>query len=154
VGALGEQITRAYPDGDLILLAPQKGSFMFVADLVRSVRRPVQLDFLITSPNGYGGSVFGIEMLYDPELTLRGKHVLVIEDVVDTGMNVSRVMEAIGVRAPRSLEVCALLHKRVATGMKWPVRFVGFDAPREFLMGYGLDHAEHFRHLPYIVSLE
>jgi hypoxanthine phosphoribosyltransferase len=75
-------------------------------------------------------------------------------DIVDSGFTASRLMTMLGARSPRSLEVCALLHKRVATGLKWPARFVGFDAPSEFLVGYGLEHAEHFRHLPYIVSLE
>ncbi len=73
---------------------------------------------------------------------------------MDTGRTLSRLMELLRTRAPRSLSVCALLHKRIATGTEVPVRFVGFDGPNEFLVGYGLDHAEHFRHLPYIVSLE
>jgi hypoxanthine phosphoribosyltransferase len=152
---LGEQITSAYPDGDLLVLAPLKGSMMFATDLVRAINRPLRLDFLLSPPGGFGPTPSGsTELLYDPETSLRGKHVLLLVDVVDTGFTASRLMNMLGGRSPRSLDVCALLHKRVATGLKWPARFVGFDAPGEFLVGYGLENAEHFRHLPYIVSLE
>ena len=152
---LGEQITNAYPDGELLVLASLKGSMMFASDLVRAINRPLRFDFLVQTPHGFGPTLNGsTELLYDPETTLRGKHVLVLVDVVDTGYTASRLLTMLGGRSPRSLDVCALLHKRVATGLVWPARFVGFDAPGEFLVGYGLENAEHFRHLPYIVSLE
>jgi hypoxanthine phosphoribosyltransferase len=155
IRVLGEQIASAYPDGELLVVASIKGSMMFAADLVRAIRRPLRLDFLVSPPGGFGPSPSGsTALLYDPETTLRGKHVLVLVDVVDTGFSASRLMTMLGARAPRSLDVCALLHKRVATGLTWPARFVGFDAPAEFLVGYGLENAEHFRHLPYIASLE
>jgi hypoxanthine phosphoribosyltransferase len=156
IQVLGEQIANAYPEGELLLLAPLKGSFMFAADLVRAIRRPLRLDFLVAPPAaGFSPAPSGsTALLYDPETNLRGKHVLLLVDIIDSGFTASRLMTMLGTRAPRSLEMCALLHKRVATGLKWPARFVGFDVPPEFLVGYGLENAEHFRHLPYIVSLE
>lgn len=156
IETLGQQITKAYPDGDLLLLASVKGSYMFAADLVRAIRRPLRLDFLVSPPGaGFAVAASGsTELLYDPETNLRGRHVLVLVDIVDSGFTASRLLSMLGARSPRSLELCALLHKRVATGLTRPVRFVGFDAPNEFLVGYGLENAEHFRHLPYIASLD
>lgn len=155
VKLLGGQIDRAYPDGELVLLASIRGSFMFVADLVRSIRRTLRVDFLTSPPGGFGPRPSGSnDLLYDPESTLRGKHIILLEDIVESGVSLARRMTMLGAQGPRSLEVCALLQKRVATGLKWPVRFVGFEAPSAFLVGYGLDHAEHFRHLPHILSLE
>jgi hypoxanthine phosphoribosyltransferase len=155
VEVLGRDITHAYPDGELLVLGLLKGSFVFMADLVRHIHRPLHIDFLVASSYGAGTSSTGVvNLLYDPETSLRGKHILLVEDIVDSGHTLRRLTELLGARAPRSLEVCALLHKRVANDLEWPVRFVGFDAPNEFLVGYGLDHAEHFRHLPNIVSLQ
>ena len=95
-----------------------------------------------------------VRLLYDPETELAGKHILLVEDIVDSGRTLSRMVEIMKERDPKSLEICALLHKHIATELKYPTKFVGFDAPNEFLVGYGLDHAENFRHLPYIASLQ
>jgi hypoxanthine phosphoribosyltransferase len=152
---MGAQITQAYPDGELLVLGLLKGSFIFLSDLVRQIQRPLQVDFLVAA--SYGDNTFSsgtVRLLYDPETTLEGKHILLVEDIVDTGRTLSRLMDLLKARNPRSLEVCALLHKHIATELKYPTRFVGFDAPNEFLVGYGLDHAENFRHIPYIASLQ
>jgi hypoxanthine phosphoribosyltransferase len=117
VGELGAQITRTYPDGDLLVLGLLKGSFIFLSDLVREINRPLHVDFLVASSYG--------------------------DATVSSG----------NVRNPQSLEICALLHKHIAEELKYETKFVGFDAPHEFLVGYGLDHAESFRHIPYIASL-
>jgi hypoxanthine phosphoribosyltransferase len=85
---------------------------------------------------------------------LGGKHILLVEDIVDTGRTLNRLMDLLRARKPRSLEICALVHKHLAAELRYSTRFVGFDAPNEFLVGYGLDHAENFRHLPYIASLQ
>lgn len=155
VHELGEEITRAYPDGDLLVLGLLKGSFIFVSDLVRQIRRPLQVDFLVASSYGDGTESSGIvRLVYDPETTLEGRHILLVEDIVDSGRTLSRLMDLLAARSPGSIETCALLHKHVATHLRYPTRFVGFDAPNEFLVGYGLDHAENFRHLPYIASLQ
>ena len=140
VHALGEAITTAYPDGDLLVLA---------------IHRPLQVDFLVAS--SYGDAMVSsgtVRLLYDPETELEGKHILLVEDIVDSGRTLQQLVGLLGERKPKSLEICALLHKHIATHLNHPVRFVGFDAPHEFLVGYGLDHAENFRHLPYVASLQ
>lgn len=155
VTQLGDEITAAYPDGDLLVLGLLKGSFIFLSDLVRHIVRPLQVDFLVASSYGESTVSSGnVRLLYDPETELEGKHILLVEDIVDSGRTLGVLMDLLAVRQPRSLGICALLHKRIATHLSHNVRFVGFDAPHEFLVGYGLDHAENFRHLPYIASLE
>jgi hypoxanthine phosphoribosyltransferase len=155
VADMGAEISAAYPDGDLLVLGLLKGSFIFLSDLVRQITRPIQVDFLVAA--SYGDKTYSsgnVRLLYDPETKLEGKHILLVEDIVDTGRTLSRLMEMLSARQPRSLEICALLHKHLAPDLKYPVKFTGFDAPNEFLVGYGLDHAENFRHIPYIASLQ
>jgi hypoxanthine phosphoribosyltransferase len=155
VNELGREITHAYPDGDLLVLGLLKGSFIFLSDLVRQITRPLQVDFLVASSYGDGTVSSGtVNLVYDPETELEGKDILLVEDIVDSGRTLNRLMTILKERKPRSLEICALLHKRIAEGLKFETKFVGFDAPNEFLVGYGLDHAENFRHLPYIASLQ
>ena len=155
VKELGDEITAAYPDGELLVLGLFKGSFIFLSDLVRQIVRPLQVDFLVAA--SYGESMVSsgnVRLLYDPETALEGKHILLVEDIIDSGRTLNVLMGLLAVRQPRSLSICALLDKRIATQLRYDTRFVGFDAPNEFLVGYGLDHAEDFRHLPYIASLE
>lgn len=155
VAELGAAISDSYPDGDLLVLGLLKGSFIFVSDLVRAITRPLQVDFLVVS--SYGNEMVSsgnVRLVYDPETELKGKHILLVEDIVDTGRTLARVIEKLEERQPRSIEVCALLDKHIRTFLTRPTRFVGFDAPNEFLVGYGLDHAENFRHLPYVASLQ
>ena len=155
VSELGAEITAAYPDGDLLVLGLLKGSFIFLSDLVRQITRPLQVDFLVAASYGDGTVSSGtVNLVYDPETVLEGKDILLVEDIVDSGRTLNRLMTILKERKPRSLEICALLHKRIAADLKHDTKFVGFDAPNEFLVGYGLDHAENFRHLPYIASLQ
>lgn len=155
VRELGAEITAAYPDGDLLVLGLLKGSFIFLSDLVRQICRPLQVDFLVASSYGDATVSSGnVRLLYDPETQLEGKHILLVEDIVDSGRTLSRLMDLLSARQPESLEICALLHKHIAEHLRHPTKFVGFAAPHEFLVGYGLDHAEDFRHLPYIASLQ
>jgi len=155
VHELANDISAAYPEGDLLVLGLLKGSFIFLSDLVREIERPLQVDFLVASSYGDATASSGlVRLLYDPETELEGKHILLVEDIVDTGRTLSRLMDLLQARNPRSLEICALLHKHIATELRYPTRFIGFDAPNEFLVGYGLDHAENFRHIPYIASLQ
>lgn len=154
VSAIGTEIVETYRDGELLVLGLLKGSFIFLSDLVRQIRRPLQVDFLVAS--SYGDSTVSsgnVRLVYDPETELEGKDILLVEDIVDTGRTLNRLMDLLWARKPRSLEICALLHKHMAKELRYPTRFIGFDAPNEFLVGYGLDHAENFRHLPYIASL-
>lgn len=154
VAELGQAITAAYPDGELLVLGLLKGSFIFLSDLVRRIDRPLQVDFLVAASYGAGTVSSGdVRLLYDPETSLTGRHILLVEDIVDTGKTLNRLVDLLRERRPRSLEMCALLHKHVAEQLVLEPKFVGFDAPRAFLVGYGLDHAENFRHLPYIASL-
>ncbi len=155
VKELGDEITAAYPDGELLVLGLLKGSFIFLSDLVRQIVRPLQVDFLVAASYGESTVSSGnVRLLYDPETALEGKHILLVEDIVDSGRTLNGLMDLLAARKPRSLSICALLHKQIATQLRYDTRFVGFDAPNEFLVGYGLDHAEDFRHLPYIASLE
>ena len=155
VKELGAEITAAYPDGELLVLGLLKGSFIFLSDLVREINRPLHVDFLVASSYGDATVSSGnVRLVYDPETRLEGKHILLVEDIVDTGRTLNRLMDLLRARNPRSLEICALLHKHIAQELKYETRFIGYDAPHEFLVGYGLDHAESFRHLPYIASLQ
>lgn len=155
VQELGDAISRRYPDGELLVLGLLKGSFIFLGDLVRQITRPLQVDFLVAASYGSETTSSGVvRLVYDPETTLEGKHILLVEDIIDSGRTLTRLMDLLSERNPRSLDTCALLHKHVAPELRYPVSFVGFDAPNEFLVGYGLDHAENFRHLPYIASLQ
>jgi hypoxanthine phosphoribosyltransferase len=154
VQALGHEITAAYPDGDLLVLGLLKGSFIFLSDLVRKIDRPLQVDFLVAASYGEGTVSSGnVRLVYDPETELEGKHILLVEDIIDTGKTLNKLVAVLKQRRPRSLEICALLHKHVAEHLELGAKFVGLDAPTLFLVGYGLDHAENFRHLPYIASL-
>ncbi len=155
VRELGDEITASYPDGDLLVLGLLKGSFVFLADLVREIKRPLHVDFLVASSYGAGTISSGnVQMVYDPKTELEGKHILLVEDIVDSGRTLQVLMDLLAERKPKSVQICALLHKHIAEHLHHPVQFVGFDAPHEFLVGYGLDHAEDFRHVPYVASLE
>jgi hypoxanthine phosphoribosyltransferase len=155
VAELGAEITAAYPDGELLVLGLLKGSFIFLSDLVRRIERPVQVDFLVASSYGAGKVSSGtVRLVYDPETRLEGKHILLVEDIIDTGRTLKRLMALLGERHPRSLSVCALLDKQLAADLTDNIGFIGFVAPPAFLVGYGLDHAENYRHLPFIADLE
>jgi hypoxanthine phosphoribosyltransferase len=154
VAEMGREITDAYPSHEQILaLGLLKGSFIFMADLVRRIERPLQVDFLVASSYGAAKESSGeLRLLYDPEASLAGRSVILVEDIIDSGTTLNRLIPMLEKRGPRSLEVCTLLHKRVAALDREP-RWIGFDAPKEFLVGYGLDYSENFRHLPFIGSL-
>ena len=154
VEEMGREISGAYaPGADILVLGLLKGSFIFIADLVRHVPIPIQVDFLAASSYGKERVSSGeVRLVYDPEAPMENRHVILIEDIVDSGTTLNRVIPLLSERGPASLEICTLLHKRVAE-LDWAVRWVGFDAPGDFLVGYGLDYAEDFRHLPYIGSI-
>ncbi len=155
VQEMGEAITTAYPpDAHLLILGLLKGSFVFLGDLVRWIRRPIHVDFLVASSYGKGTKSSGeVKLLYDPSAPMRGRHLILVEDIVDSGTTLNRLIQSLREREPASVEVCALLHKHIALDLVMEPRWLGFDAPPDFLVGYGLDHAEDFRHLPFIASL-
>lgn len=154
VRGLAEEIACAYgADDRLLLLGVLKGSFVFLADLVRALEIPVQVDFLVVS--SYGDAMVSsgeVRFEYLARAPLAGRSILLVEDIVDTGRTLDQVVPLLLERGARSVEICALLHKRRASSRYEP-RFVGFEAPDDFLVGYGLDHAEDFRQLPYVASL-
>ncbi len=152
---LGREVGEYYPSGELLLVGLLKGSFMFLSDLARSIPRPHKVDFLVVASYGTGKKSSGhVRLHYDSEADVEGKQVLLVEDIVDSGATLNRLVRLFQTRDPASLEVCALLHKRIATSLVCEPRFVGFDAPAAFLVGYGLDYAEEFRHLPFVARLK
>jgi hypoxanthine phosphoribosyltransferase len=150
------EITDYYEqDADLLVLGLLKGSFIFMSDLVRCIERPLHVDFIVASSYGTGTTTSGdVKLLYDPTAPMEGRHILLVEDIVDSGNTIDRLAKALRMRNPASLELCALLHKHLAPNLEIEPRWVGFDAPTDFLVGYGLDHAEDFRHLPFVASLD
>ena len=154
VRQLGQEITAAFPEGDLLVLGLLKGSFIFLSDLVRQIDRPLHLDFLVAASYGAGTVSSGnVRLVYDPETPLEGKHLLIVEDIIDSGRTMQKMLSLLAVRRPATLSVCALLDKQLLAVPIPEVRWVGFSAPPAFLVGYGLDHAEDFRHLPFIGDL-
>ena len=154
VSEMGQEITAAYGDGELLVLGLLKDSFIFLADLVRHIERPVQVDFLVAASYGSGTVSSGeVKLVYDPDARMEGRHLLLVEDIVDSGNTMNRLIPMLERRGPKSLEIVALLHKHVAPNLVKEPRWVGFDAPQEFLIGYGLDHSEKYRNLPFIASL-
>jgi hypoxanthine phosphoribosyltransferase len=124
-----------------------------MADLVRAIQHPLKVDFLVVSSYGNAMKSSGeVRLLYDPEASLEGRSVILVEDIIDSGTTLRRLIPMLERREPKSLEICSLLHKRVAE-LELEPRWLGFDAPKEFLVGYGLDFSEELRHLPFIGSL-
>lgn len=154
VAELGREIDAFYASGEeLVVLGVLKGAFIFMADLVRNMTRPVRVDFLVAASYGADTTSSGdVKLLYEPQVPLEGRHVLLVEDIVDSGATLRRLVPVLAARGPASLEVCALLHKRAVTPEEEP-RWVAFESPDEFVVGYGLDRGEEFRHLPFIRSL-
>jgi hypoxanthine phosphoribosyltransferase len=154
VRELGREVSDAYSEEDrLVVIGVLKGSFLFLADLVRAIAVPHEIDFLIAS--SYGDTMVSsgqVEFRCDPRTDVKGRAVLLVEDVIDSGMTMSKLVPRIESLGASRVDVISLLHKRVSAESLEP-RWVGFDAPKSFLVGYGLDHAEAFRHLPYIASI-
>lgn len=151
VRALGEQITKDYEGRSLCLVGVLKGSFMFYADLVRAIDLPVTLEFIGISSYGNDTKSSGIvRITQDLQHSIEGLDVIVVEDIVDTGLSMSYLLDNFRTRRPRSLKVCTLLEKPDNLQQKVPLDYVGFRIPNAFVVGYGLDAAGIFRNLPYI----
>lgn len=156
VRQLAREIDAFYPaEDELLVIGLLKGAFMFVSDLVRAINRPsLQVDFLTAALYGDGSDASGeVELLHDLDAPIEGRHVLLVEDIVDSGKTLNRVGDVLGGKSPRSLEVCAFLHKHIADGLRYEPRWVGFDAPSDWLVGYGLDLGERYRHLPFVGAI-
>jgi hypoxanthine phosphoribosyltransferase len=154
VGELAKAISADYADRELLLVGVLKGAVMFMSDLARALTRPVELEFMAVSSYGSSASSSGIvRILKDLDRDISGKHVLVVEDIIDSGLTLSWLLKNFAARQPASLEVVALLRKPDAVREDVPVRYVGFDIPNEFVVGYGLDYGERYRDLPYVARL-
>ena len=154
IAELAAQIDTDYADRELLLVGVLKGAVMVMADLARAVRLPVRMDWMAVSSYGSGTKSSGVvRILKDLDTDITGRHVLVVEDIVDSGLTLSWLVSNLQSRQPASLKVCALLRKPAAARMEVDVTYVGFDIPNAFVIGYGLDYAERYRNLPFIGTL-
>ncbi len=155
VRELGASISADYAGKRLALVCVLKGSFIFAADLLRAIELPARIDFLAVRSYGEGTSSSGVvQIVHDLSRSIEGEDVLVVEDIVDSGLTLSHLLELLGTRRPASLKVCALLHKPSRSRVAVPIDYLGFTVEDRFLVGYGLDHAERHRGLPYVGVLE
>jgi len=152
---LGDQITRDYRGRDVLLVAVLKGAFMVMADLARHIHLPVDFDFMAVASYGAATRTSGVvRILKDLDRDIEGRHVLLVEDIVDSGLTLNYLLKNLRGRRPATLEVCALLQKKGIQRVALDLRYVGFEIPPDFVVGYGLDYAEKFRNLPYIATLK
>ena len=152
---MGEKITADYRDRSLLLVGVLKGAFVVMADLARHIDLPLQFDFMAVSSYGAATKTSGVvRILKDLDHDLRDRDVLVVEDIVDSGLTLKYLLKNLAGRKPATLEVAALLRKEGIQQVPLDVRYVGFDIPNEFVVGYGLDYAEKYRNLPFIGMLK
>ena len=155
IGELAAQIDADYAGRELLLVGVLKGACMVMADLARAITLPVQLDFMAVSSYGSGTRSSGVvRILKDLDRDITGKAVVVVEDIIDSGLTLSWLLRNLRSRDPASVEVLAMLRKPDAAKVDVPVRYMGFDIPNEFVVGYGLDYAERYRNLPYVGTLK
>jgi hypoxanthine phosphoribosyltransferase len=155
VRELGEEVSRDYQGRDLLMVGVLKGAVFFLSDLMRHVRVPCEVDFMAVASYGSSTDSSGVvRILKDLDIPIEGREVLIVEDIVDSGLTLSYLLRTLNARNPKSLEVCALLTKPERRKVDLPIRYVGFEIPNRFAIGYGLDHAERFRNLPYVAVLE
>jgi len=155
IAELADQISADYADRELLLVGVLKGAAILMSDLARALSRPVTMEYMAVSSYGSSTSSSGIvRILKDLDRDISDQHVLVVEDIVDSGLTLSWLLRNLQARQPASLAVMALLRKPDAVKVEVPVRYLGFDIPNEFVVGYGLDYAERYRDLPYIARLK
>jgi hypoxanthine phosphoribosyltransferase len=154
VAELGEEVSADYAGRDLLLIGVLKGAVFFMADFMRRLTVPCEVDFMAISSYGASTDSSGVvRILKDLDINIEGREVLVVEDIIDSGLTLSYLMRNLESRDPASLEVCALLTKTGRREMEVPVRYIGFEIPNRFVIGYGLDFAERYRNLPYVAVL-
>jgi hypoxanthine phosphoribosyltransferase len=151
IAGLGEEVSEHYAGQDLLLIGVLKGAVFFMADLMRHLTVPCEVDFMAISSYGAQTDSSGVvRILKDLDINIEGRNVLVVEDIIDSGLTLSYLMRNLESREPASLEVCALLTKPARREIDVPVRWIGFEIPNRFVIGYGLDFAERYRNLPYV----
>jgi len=152
---LGERITADYEGRDLLIVGVLKGAFLIMADLARHLRLPTEFDFMAVSSYGVATKTSGVvRILKDLELDIEGRDVLIVEDIIDSGLTLNYLLKNLRSRKPASLEVCALVEKEGTRKVPLSIRYRGFEIPDTFVVGYGLDYGQHFRNLPYIATLK
>lgn len=152
---IAARVSADYAGRELLVIGVLKGAIFFIADLVRRITVPCELDFMAVSSYGSATHSSGVvRILKDLDIPIAGRHVLLVEDVIDSGLTLSYLLKNLASRNPASLEICSLLTKPGHKRLKMPTRYIGFDLPDVFVIGYGLDHAERYRELPYIAELE
>ena len=155
VEELGERISADYEGRDLFLVGVLKGAVFFLSDLMRCLTVACEVDFMAVSSYGSSTDSSGVvRILKDLDASIEGREVLIVEDIVDSGLTLSYLLRTLRARDPASLEVCALLTKPERRKVELPIRYVGFEIPNRFAVGYGLDHAERYRNLPYVAALD
>jgi hypoxanthine phosphoribosyltransferase len=152
---LGRQISADYADKDLILVGILKGAYAFYADLARAIRVPLRVDFLVVTSYGSKARSSGkVKMVTDLTEDIAGRDVLLVEDIVDSGLTVKFLMKTLAKRKPKSMKVCTLLSKPERRKVDVPVDYVGFKIPNKYVVGYGLDYQQKYRNLPYLAVLD
>ena len=155
VAELGAQIAKDYADKNLLLVSVLKGSVAFMADLMRAIDIPLAIDFMAVSSYGSGVKTSGVvKIIKDLEIDLTGRDLLIVEDILDSGMTLSYIIDMLETRNPNSVRICTLLDKPERHQVDVPVESIGFTVPDEFVIGYGLDYDERYRNLPYIGVLK
>ncbi len=155
VGELAGEISRDYVGKDLILIGVLKGAVFFLSDLMRKLEVPVEVDFMAVASYGSATKSSGVvRILKDLDAVIEGRDVLIVEDIVDSGLTLQYLLRNLEGRNPRSLEVCALLIKPERRKVELQTRYVGFEIPNRFAIGYGLDHGERYRNLPFVAALK
>jgi hypoxanthine phosphoribosyltransferase len=155
VRELGADITRDYEGRELLLVGVLKGAVFFLSDLMRAIDVPCEVDFMAVASYGSATDSSGVvRILKDLDVAIEGRDVLIVEDIVDSGLTLNYLLRTLRARNPASLEVCALLTKPERLKVRdLPIRYVGFEIPNQFAIGYGLDHGERYRNLPYVAAL-
>jgi hypoxanthine phosphoribosyltransferase len=151
VHALGNEISRDFAGSELVVIGILKGSFIFLADLVRQIDLPITCDFIGISSYGNATTSSGVvQITRDLSHSIENKNVLIVEDIIDTGLTMQYLLENLKTRRPQRVKICTLLHKPSNTRVSTPIDYLGFSIPNEFVVGYGLDYAGRFRNLPFI----
>lgn len=155
VKEIGQKITMDYKGKELVVIGVLKGANIFLADLVREINLPLNIDFMAVSSYGSSTESSGVvRILKDLDLEIENKHVLIIEDIIDTGLTLKYLTENLKSREVASLEICTLLDKPSRRKCNLDIKYIGFEIPDEFIVGYGIDYAEKYRNLPYVSTLK